>query len=237
MKLILSEITEAIEHLDHYTGKPVPAWMRKMEPHAAASLIKLDRETGGLSYTDLWRSAEVSLHARQTKRGVQPPGYSAHNYGVAVDLDLDGTMKKRGWTYDKLIEVMKSYGWYCHRQDGKGGRSESWHFNYLGPDAAKYMKYSVSTQSITWDKPVESRITELYGSQFLLSDSEVQAVLKKLGLYKGDVDGKFGPISRTALMVFQKGWDLQATGMTDPRTSRTLAFIGAEITLVPPAVI
>lgn len=235
MKLLLAEIPESLETLLHYTGKPVPKWMRKLAPDAAASLIKLDRDTGGLSYTDLWRSAEVSLMARQSKRGVQAPGYSGHNYGFSVDLDLEGTKKKRGWTYLQIIEAMQAHGWYCHRQDGKDGRSESWHFNYFGKDYPKYLKHSSSHISSSWSQPVEALMQERYSAQMKLSDIEVQASLKKLKFYSGELDGKIGPISRAGISQFQKAWDLQATGMADLRTQRTLAFLTAEITLVPPA--
>jgi hypothetical protein len=231
MELVLAELPESLRH---YTGKPVPKWMRVLHPTAAASLLQLEKDTGGLSYTDIWRSAEVSLNARATKQGVQPPGFSGHNFGFSIDLDIDGTLKLRKWTYAQLLVVMEKAGWYCHRRDGVMGKSECWHFNFFGPTPAPYLLVIDPKKASTWSAGVEKRIVTEYGKELTLSSMQVQTALKTMKLYNGDIDGKFGPISRSALGVFQKGWGLVASGdPSDPRTQRTLAFVTATKKIVP----
>lgn len=229
MELLLTELPETLRH---YTSKPVPRWMRVMHPEAAASLIQLEKDTGGLSYTDIWRSAEVSLRARKVKQGVQPPGFSGHNFGFSVDLDLDGTMKLRKWTYEQIVAVMENHGWYCHRRDGKTGKSEWWHFNYFGPHPEKYLKVIDPKRASTWAAGVEKRIVDTYGEALQLKPTAVQWELKKLKMYHGGIDGDLGPLSVEAIKAFQRAWGLKPDGVPGPKTQRTLAFITAEKKIV-----
>lgn len=224
MELTLAELPETLRH---YTGKPVPKWMRVLAPDAAASILKLETEQGPLSYTDIWRSAEVSRLARATKRGVQPPGYSAHNYGLAVDFDIDGTMKLRKWSYAQMLAILEGYGWYCHRRDGASGKSESWHFNYLGAAVRKYLPLADPKRARTWAAPAEQLMADRYGKQMKLSAIEVQAALKSVRMYAGDLDGRLGPISKQGILAFQRAWGLAPTGLSDESFQRTLAFVTA----------
>ena len=52
----------------------------------------------------------------------------------------------------------------------------------------------------------------------------VQQQLAKRGYYKGEVDGKFGPASRSALSRFQEKNGLEATGRIDQPTLMALGF-------------
>lgn len=115
----------AIEGLTYYTGQAFPKWGAKMLPEAAAAVRKLEAEQGPLRYTDIFRTADISLHAYATKAGTQPPGYSAHNFGLSIDFDTDGTMKAKGWTYKQMCDVLGQYGFYCHRRDGVAGSGKS----------------------------------------------------------------------------------------------------------------
>jgi len=231
MQLVLAELPDSLQH---YTGKPVPKWMRRLAPDAAGSLLRVEAETGGLVYTDLWRSAEVSLAARAEKQGVQLPAYSPHNYGFAVDVAVDETLRKRNWSYTQLLGVLEGYGWYCHRRDGAPGKSESWHFNFLRPGGKPYLGNVDPKKATTWHLGVEARIQESYGAQLCLDTPGVQYALKKLRMYVGEVDGVVGPITRQGIAAFQRAWGLKATGVADEKTQRTLAFLACEVTLVPP---
>jgi hypothetical protein len=224
MELLLAELPETLKH---YTGKPVPKWMRVMHPDAAASLVQLEKDTGGLSYTDIWRSAEVSLAARASKQGVQPPGFSGHNYGFSVDLDIDGILKAKKWTYAQLTAVMENHGWYCHRRDGQYGKSECWHFNYFGPLPERFLKAIDPKKASTWSAGVEKRIVEVYGEDFELKPTTIQYSLKQLKMYVGAVDGQMGPITTAAIKAFQRAWGLTPDGQAGPKTQRTLAFVAA----------
>lgn len=230
MELVLSELLNLV----HYTGKPFPSWGRFLVPDAAYSVLAIEKDTGGLRYTDIWRTAEISLTARGEKTGVQAPGYSGHNYGFSLDLDLNGSMARRRADYPHLRDLMASYGWYCHRRDGLGG-SESWHFNFLGVGSKsdRYLSVTDKHSPATWDKAVELRITEAYGTDFELSRIAIQTKLQQLKFYQGELDGEFGPQTKQAILNFQNQWKLSSTGLADDAFKRTLAFVTATKNVVP----
>lgn len=226
MELILAALPET---LLHYTGKPVPQWMRMMHPEAARSVLLLEKDSGGLVYNDIWRSAEISLWAMRQKSGVQPPGFSAHNYGLSIDFAVDATLKKLSWDYAKFVAFLEARSWFCHRRDGKRG-SEDWHFNYLPyglPAALVDVK-----RAGTWAAPVEARMLELYAPQMRLDAIEQQRALKQLKLYAGDLDGQMGPASQRAEAQFREKWGLPKAGEI-ARYQRTLAFVAATKKMVP----
>lgn len=228
MQIILSRV----EGLRYYAGRTVPASISQLHPDAAASILQLEKDTGGLVYTDLWRSAAMSYAARNAKKGVQPAGFSAHNYGFAIDFDVDGTMKLKHWAYADLLKCWGEHGWYCHRRDGGSG-FESWHANYLGPDAGKYLALTQEQAPSTWANAVEQKIIDHYGEQMKLTKEAAQRALAKIGMYHGDIDGFVGAQTTAALIVFQRAWGLLPAGLLDERTQRTLAFVTAEKEFMP----
>lgn len=221
MNLWLKELPN---NLLYYNGKPVPAWMRFMEPGAADAVVRLEHESGGLVYTDIWRTAEVSLWAMRQKSGVQPPGFSGHNFGLSIDFAVDATLKKLGWDYNKFLDFLENRNWFCHRRDRKRG-SEDWHFNYL-PDGLNAALVNVSKPA-TWANPVEARILELYADQLKPEPKEEQLMLRELKLYSGDIDGLLGPASRRAAEQFRQKWGLPPAGQNE-KYLRTLAFVTAK---------
>lgn len=222
-----------------YKGQ-VPRRMRYLAPDVGPKLMELEKGTGGYVYTDVWRSADSSLAARRVKRGVQRPGYSPHNYGLAVDLDLYAIMKKFRVHYTDIAEVMKAHGWYCHRRDGLGpDESEAWHFNYLGSDAQRYLQSCDIARAVTWSNAVETRIMERYGNDFSLSPAQIQGLLASLKIYNGELDGNtHTALCREAVMAFQRAWDLDVDGDPGIMTQRTLAFVTADrqVSALPPLV-
>jgi len=48
--------------------------------------------------------------------------------------------------------------------------------------------------------------------------TQIQTALKNAGLYTGAIDGKIGPLSRKAIIEFQKANGLQADGKVGPKT-------------------
>lgn len=231
MRLILAALPE---RLTHYDGKPVPAWMRLMHPSAAEALVALETKYGPLSYTDIWRSAEVSLHAQESKTGVQAPGFSGHNFGFSVDMDVDGCQKKAGIRYQRLLEIMAEFQFFCHRRDGSLG-SEEWHFNHF-PDP-KYLARMDSKNHHTWSHGIEQRIVDIYGGQFILDVRSVQQSLAQLKLYSGPLDGEPSAILTQSIRAFQRAWKLSDDGVTGPMTQRTLAFVAANKIVVPLTVV
>jgi hypothetical protein len=207
-----------------YNGK-VPNWARYLAPEAADSLMMIEQDEG-LIYTSVWRSANGSLWAIKNKQGAMPPGFSAHNYGFAVDLTVDQILKEKGWSYTKLLGFMKEYGWYCHRRDGKTG-GEYWHFNYFGDDAKSLLRLAKRDNSRTWHLPVEEVMRVNYDVHWHLTVREVQSALKKLKFYFERVDGTWGPYSREALNSFQRAYKMRETRIPTARDERTLAFCTA----------
>lgn len=226
MELILAALPET---LLHYTGKPVPQWMRMMHPEAAHSVLQLEKDSGGLVYNDIWRSAEISLWAMRQKSGVQPAGYSAHGVGIAIDFAVDHTLKKLSWDYAKFVAFLETRNWFCHRRDGKRG-SEDWHFNYL-PFGLPAGIVDVK-RAVTWASPAEARMLDLYADQMRLDPLDQQRALQKLKLYEGDVDGVLGPKSQRAEAQFREKWGLPKAGVV-ARYQRTLAFVTATKKMVP----
>lgn len=206
-----------------YKGR-VPIRALYLAPDAAVSLLSLEQDTGGLVYSDIYRNAEGSLRARRAKSGVQPPGYSPHNFGLAVDLDVTTTLKLRKWRYPDLVDVMADHGWHCHRRDLDSSASEHWHFSYFGLRAAERLKLADPDRRATWAAPAEAEIMDRYGSQFAMQPQQIRDALAIRG-YR--VDAGMG----AAIKRFQHDWDLTPDGIAGPRTQRTLATATANLSV------
>jgi len=76
----------------------------------------------------------------------------------------------------------------------------------------------LKTYSFYEGKPGMSAKNEDMYSQGQLSVSQIQRGLKNSGFYKGAVDGKIGPKTRTAIKDFQKANGLIADGVVGKRT-------------------
>lgn len=224
MKLTLKRLPIALRWFKH--PSPIPRSYRLLQPEAADALLLLINKEGMISITDLFRTAELSLLARSEKTGVQPPGYSLHNYGLAIDVDVDGTLKLRGWSYAKLVEVMKTYGFYPHRTDGSPG-FEQWHFNFLGPTGAELTKTYPA-----FGAAAEMELHKRFGSAWVLNEMGVQESLKSLSLYSGEIDGLIGPRSKQGIAAFCRAWMLPVSPWNDHKFQRTLAFVSAKFEII-----
>ncbi len=198
----------------------MPPRTRFLHPAAADSFLGPLHEKAIVS--DMFRTPESSLAAVRAGRGAMPPGYSAHNYGLAIDLDIRPTMKRVGVkTKEALDDWMENLGWFCHRRD-HAMDSEAWHYNFLGVGTAISAKVRATAGY------VEAKILGLYGDSFELDAESAQGALQTLRIYRGEIDGDWGPLSREACRVFQRGWGLTDTGKLDGRTQRTLAYVAAD---------
>jgi hypothetical protein len=218
MKLVLQQLPSTLRGT---------ARMKLLAPDAAESLLKLEKDTGGLVYADMWRDAVSSLLAKRTRRATQIPGYSSHNYGMGLDLDVKTILSEKKIRYEDLLHVMKKRGWYCHRRDGLDGQVDSDHFNFLG-DAANQYLVKCTQDPITWDNAIEQRIFDKYQNDFQLSTKQAQELLAKIGFYAGESSGAGDLYTREAVMAFQRAWDLIENGLTDTTLCRVLAFVTAE---------
>lgn len=217
-----------------YKGS-VPARMRFMAPDAAHALLRLNASLGGLLvFTDILRSADASLAALRTKRGVQPPGFSGHNFGFSFDLDLGASLRALDMTYAQLLARLEASHFFCHRLDGSVHASEAWHFNFLTESPGDYLAKAEVKDPRTWARPVELLIQERYGHTFQPSPGALQLALADLGYYGGAIDGILGPLSREAIRAFQRAFNLIETSPPDARTLRTLVFVASTRQLDPP---
>jgi peptidoglycan hydrolase-like protein with peptidoglycan-binding domain len=201
---------------DGYNGK-FPTRALFMHPQAAAALLALEKATGGLVYTDIYRSPEAILQAYRMRPGTQPVAFSYHGFGGCVDLDVYPSLKRLGITYDGLLATMTAHGFHCHRRDGKQG-SESWHFNYLGDHPEVPLALTTADHS-TWARPAETMIQRWYGGALKPSDTDVDAMLRTAGV--------------SDVRTFQRKWNLVVDGVAGPTTRRVLAFVTAVVQITP----
>lgn len=202
---------------------PMPRRTLLVHPDAYDPLLDMCK-SGRWQFSDIFRSAESSLHAAQSGRGAQPPAYSGHNFGFSVDIDIDTTMKENKWSYQQLVEQAAFHGWHCFRRDRARG-PEDWHFNFLGGlSEAGVILAGVKPGS--WSTVAETIIQSYYGSQLVLDKFEIQRCLSKLRFYQGAIDGALGNLSRQAAAAFGRAWNVP--GDFGPRFQRTLAYVAAD---------
>lgn len=214
-------------------GDYFPSSAALLQPDAAAGFLAVEAGTGKkLRVSDIFRSPEASLAAMQKKTGVQPPGWSGHNFGFSIDVALDACLASFAMTKQAFDAMMASYGWYCHRKDHARG-SEDWHYNFFGVGAVAAPWLAACANSVVTSAGVEAKMLALYGESFKLSTIEIQTLLQKLKMYGGDIDGVFGPRSQQAVLAFERAWLLPMDGQPDPRMMRTLATVASEQQLIP----
>lgn len=226
MKLILAELMEPFHERGIYgkSGNILPKRFRFLHPAAAESLREIEREHPGVfRFSDMLRSANGSRRARQKTRHAQRPGFSAHNYGLAVDQDVPGNLRRLGADKKTLDTIWREHGWFCHRRDHRNA-IEAWHFNYLG-DALRWMPHASRASTAS---AIEAKLQSLYGDQMrVLSIVAQQTALTRLGLYCEDIDGLLGPYTTASVRAFQRAWLLTPDGICGRRTQRTLAYVTA----------
>lgn len=210
------------------SGKAFARRMAYLHPSAAEGFLELlDTYGEDLVLSDMFRSATASLNRKYPKgrlprRGVAKPAFSAHNYGLAIDVAVDRTLQNLQVSKSVLDMMLADSGWYCHRRDSKRG-SEDWHYNYLGKIPGLLPKEKRTSSAI------ERHIHARYSRAWKLGPHSVQACLRVCGLYDGDLDGKIGPLSTSAIKAFQRAWRLSADGKAGPTTCRVLWYRAAEL--------
>jgi hypothetical protein len=180
-----------------------------------------DRHLAGvLVVSDMFRSPDSSLAAVRSGRGAAAPGRSSHNYGRAIDVDVDAALEETGHKTKVALDAwLASLGWHCWRDDHAMPSwrpiNEAWHY-FWAPGGARYVRGS----AVQW---WADEMLTVYPAK--LTEVDAQSCLATLGLYSGGLDGKFGTLSRRALEAFQRGWGRRATGWLDDDTMRCLAYV------------
>lgn len=236
-ELVLDLVPLPYEKIPGNYGKAGTTFARRlafMHPACAAKFLELEEATGwNIVVTDMWRASLSSLArkypaGKPARPGTQPPAYSAHNYGFAIDIDVEKTMKRLVIKKPELDAIMAEHGFYCHRRDGKLER-EAWHYNcvVVGDVPTQWLRFAGKKSTAG---AVEAMIEALYGRFWALTEViDAQAMLQRIGMYHGEIDGIAGPLTREAIKAFQRAWKLVVDGKLGPRTNRTLAFRAAEL--------
>jgi hypothetical protein len=185
-----------------------------------------------VSVIDMYRSAEVTMMAIASGRGTRPPGYSGHNFGFSIDVDLDATLAELRLDKPGFDAWMSARGWHCEREDGARGLDDH-HYDHFG--LVEQLALVSATDPI---RDVEQLIARIYGEALAPDPEESQRLLKKLRHYGGVLDGVIGPVTVEAIRIFQRAWQLDRDpqvqpGALDARTRRTLAFVCGQRRLQP----
>lgn len=195
-------------------------------PVLETSIAALESAGVRLVFSDIFRSAKGSLDARRAKPGlVQPPGYSAHNFGLAADIDVSTIMKELGLDKKRLDELLAAHGLFCHRTD-HALASEAWHYNALGPNGGASLQAGAKSTA----GAVEAKIMHLYGLDFEMTVDQIKGALCSL---TGDLEKQAKIKASSGLEFaayvreFQVAWDLVVDGVAGARTKRTLALVTA----------
>lgn len=129
---------------------------------------------------------------------VAEPGYSFHNAGRAIDVDLaslqfPGVPADR--QLDRLWELAKPLGWSPVIRSADEGAKEAWHFDFYGPWAKTLARrgYAETAMAACLDIGGTG-----YGRD---AEREVQAQLHRAGFDPGAIDGALGAKTRAALVA------------------------------------
>lgn len=233
-------------------------------PEAAPDILKASKR---VVWSDLFRSPESSLHAMITKAGVQPPSYSDHNFGGAGDVSIKASIEFGGFKSRQHLdewltaECNMPMFWIKPGANNPGTRSipaghpkckaglETYHHSWF-PSPEWYQGKRDTAAS------AENRVQSWYGfeldmnaiqreTHYYYPYFEAQEALAKLRHYSGKIDGKWGPISISALGIFQRGmqiakWHAKKSGdgpaylegELDPVTYRCLMYCAADRNVV-----
>lgn len=75
-----------------------------------------------------------------------------------------------------------------------------------------------TVSEIKVSEPADSSLTLPPPGPYKPGATQIQTALKNAHLYTGAIDGKIGPLSRKAIIEFQKANGLQADGKVGPKT-------------------
>lgn len=189
-----------------------PRRMSYLHPNAAEHFLSVNHDSGGnIVLSDMYRTAAASLSARYPiskwlpRRSIQPPGYSAHNFGLAIDVAVSETLKRMNMTKSEFDFFMADHGWWCHRLDHLRG-SEDWHYNYLG------ISHLHDKRDRRTAPAVERLIQQLYANEW----------------NNIDVDECLDLCAMPDVKMFQRDWYLKVDGIVGPKTKRLLWLVSEE---------
>lgn len=228
-----------------YNGK-MPARSLLCHPDVWPSLKML---LPRVVWSDLTRTAESSLNRMIEKPGlVQPPSWSDHNVGGAGDAGVGESLKLGGFKNRRELDEFTTscnfpMFWWTPGANAPAPNkpgSETYHRSWLDPSGIDMDGFTPGRSTAAM---AERRMLRWYPwldvSTWTDKARTAQYCLARLGHYHGAIDGAFGPLSRTALAMFQRALQVRSwcrkkgvsdfrEGVLDKATARVLAFCAAE---------
>jgi len=127
---------------------------------------------------------------------------------------------------EEVQNILKYYGFKPGPVDGRMGAQTRMAIRKF--QKSKGLKVTGRVDSITWSalnkkqeskKPIPGMISEIHLPLKSKDKIEkIQQALKNAGFYKGDIDGKIGLKTRSAVKAFQKSKGLIADGVVGQKT-------------------
>ena len=193
--------------------------------------------------SNIGRGNHVAPFSNQRNR----PIVNAGRNGVGAGQARNTNHLRTNWR--SHVVAQHSAGWH---RDWDRGRDHWWHghhcrfindswvifdfgFDPWSPYGYPYYAYDYSDYPYGYDSDDysqgvyqgEESDPNVYGSNDQDADSTVavaQQQLGRLGYYRGEIDGAFGPETRSALMRYQNDHGLRVTGTFDAETLRVLGL-------------
>lgn len=215
-------------------GGPLPYRLAWAHP-SLAEAIKTALAAGiPLVLSDCYRSLAASLARRKQfaaaggKQLAKRPAESPHNFGLAIDIDVNAALIRGGFKNKADLDgALAACGLWCHRRDGLRGANPR-HYNALETDkrAARWLSFA-SPRSTS--RAVEARVLALYGAGFGVSETEAADFFRRA------TPGRKAPIAPGSpdyikgLRALKLSWGLEGGDSLDTKTQRLIACLQAEL--------
>jgi hypothetical protein len=231
-------------------GKPLPTRMAHCTPdmHAAVFATKaaLQPKSCNLVLSDMFRSFDMQFQANldfvtgKKKAFSPPPGGSMHEAGRAFDLDL---ARIRKITLADFWTLAGANGLSPIIDKPDKSISEAWHFDCRGSHQIVYDYYKAKMGDnfkSAYTAMAASAIVSIGQKVIALGDDVrpgyIQSGLIRLGKNIGDLDGKIGPKSRTALEELEIAPDGSLDQIADAIDRKLQAKFPAEFFVPGPTI-
>jgi hypothetical protein len=197
-------------------GGDLPKRMARCTPDmlSAVHLVAADvRAAGGeLILSDMYRSYDMQFQAHldyvtgKKSAYSPPPGGSMHEAGRAFDLDLSALKMK----LSEFWKLAAKRGLQPIIDTPSEGANEAWHFDCRGSHSRVYDYYAAG-KGDNFARPYAAMAASAIVSTGIKVDvlgddpisGFIQSGLIRLGQTIGDLDGRIGPKTRTAIQAFK----------------------------------
>lgn len=212
---------------------------------AALSRAQLSFETKNALFrlTDAYRDPNEQARAHNDwrtgkKKAYSPPaGYSMHEAGRAIDVDLAVLIHlasvPKGYTMmpeNEVRDLLQNHGWVPIANQGNPHKvdvKESWHFEFRGQFRKTYNEELSRTKdhSKAYRAMAKAAIADVRSGATVLilkrgsKGQEVRLLQEALHV---PIDGVFGEKTEAAVIKFQVSHGLKADGIVGPATARIL---------------